>query len=207
MAGSGFLSQRLGKGIGEAGLGPSGCIGTNRFKMDEKGNLAPVWTGSRCTFLGKAVTPGKILGETAANTLDTKLKRVGGATFLTDIILSLFAAVVDGTTSRLANFAGQYTFDGPPSVPEAVPRVGSFDEKRFEPGADDPNFDPEIKRAREAGEAECKNSCIQREQEGCATTIDPVTGEETRDQACMEAAESVCNSKCSQITAPVNPYD
>ena len=98
LSGGGFLSQKL--GVSGSGTGPTGCTGRG--------------PSASCLFMGKTVTPAKILGEGAANEIDKKLGRVGGATELTDILLGLFAGVLNGVTNRLENYIGQATYDRPP---------------------------------------------------------------------------------------------
>lgn len=117
VSGGGFLSQKL--GVGNSGVGPSGCT----IKRDEAGDVE----STRCTFMGKIVTPAQILGQTAADEIDTKLKRVGAATELTDVILSLADAVLNGITDRLANYIGQATYDNLPGG--ATPYPTSTDNK------------------------------------------------------------------------------
>lgn len=95
LAGGGFLSQKL--GTDGSGVGSSGCVVK---KIGDE-------TNSRCTFMGKIVTPAQLLGESAANILDAKIKRVGAAEELTDVILSLADAVVSSLSDRLVNFIGQ----------------------------------------------------------------------------------------------------
>jgi len=106
VAGGGFLSQKL--GAGGSGTGPTGCASV-------AGNLSggvqgPTMT-TRCTFMGKDITPGKLLSDSAANAIDAKLKRPGAATELTDIVLNLFASILTGVTSRLSNYVGAAVFD------------------------------------------------------------------------------------------------
>jgi hypothetical protein len=110
VAGNGFLAQKL--GVGSSGMGPTGC--TNVAGTLGNGSQGPTMT-TRCTFMGKDVTPPEILSQSAANAIDTKLKRPGAATELTDIVMNLFASILDATTSRLANYIGQATYDSAPS--------------------------------------------------------------------------------------------
>lgn len=184
LAGSGFLSQKLGLGsTGSSGLGPTGCVGQ--------------FANTRCTFLGKVVTPAEILGQTAVNSLDTKLKRVGGASYLTDILLSLFAAVVDGTTSRIANFAAQNTFDKPPAPAGPVPGIGSFNEipppggPALPPNGTDPNYDSQVKQIQQNTQNACVASCLANQAAGCPPP--PTTGPDT----CRQNAQTTCDSQCA----------
>lgn len=101
IAGAGYLAQKL--GVKEAVTGPSGCTGA--FGSGQ----------SRCMFMGKTITPAKLLGEANARSLDKKLGRIGGSTQITDIILSLASAVLTGVTNNLLNFIGQNTYDRPAS--------------------------------------------------------------------------------------------
>jgi hypothetical protein len=169
-AGNGFLSQRL--GVGGSGLGPTGCTGdaTPRYRMDENGKMTLTSAGTanaRCMFMGQIMTPSKVLGESAANSLDTKMKRVGGASYLTDIILSLFAAVVDGTTSRLANFIGQNTYDRPASTPEPFNFTNEFNPVQFNGGAGDPNFDAQHRNITNNATASCQQNCTNQGNQQC----------------------------------------
>ena len=196
VAGQGFLSQKL--GVVGSGIGPSGCTGTNRYKMDEKGKLTPDWTGSRCTFMGKEVTPAKLLGESNANALDKKLGRVGGATQITDILLSLASAVLDATTNRLVNFIGQSTYDRPPSQD-----ADGFPEAQITPGPDDPQYD---------ANKICQNDCTRGKEISCSNEpgandcveTDPDTGAclRTGYDDCISQAQSECSAQCASATSP-----
>ncbi len=132
VAGQGFLSQRL--GVGNTGVGPSGCSDV------QVGNRFSMVTINRCTFMGKEVTPAQILGKTAAATIDKKLGRPGAASELTDIVLSMFSAVLNATLNRVANFIAQNTYDQPPATPDPFTPAAGFSEQQFQPGSGDPNF-------------------------------------------------------------------
>ena len=207
VAGQGFLSQRL--GVGTSGIGPSGCANstisgcmlyTSQSACESNGctwsggdiNTPPTCGGggtiSRCTFMGKEVTPAQVLGKTAAGTIDTKLKRPGAATELTDIILGLFAAVVSGTTQRLANYIGQATYDQPPNSD------GGYDEQQFQPGASDPNLDSQINSMNQRTIQLCMDPCLNNERAKCEDRFDW--------EACMNEAQATCSAQCSITPSP-----
>lgn len=115
VAAQGFLGQKLGRNNKP---GPTGCTGAGQF-----GNTNNTITiDTRCIFQGKEITPAKLFGESAADAIDKKLGRVGGASELTDIVLNLLNAVVGGLTNRILNFSGLSGYDTP-----ANPAASDFD--------------------------------------------------------------------------------
>lgn len=185
IAGQGFLSQKL--GVGNSGIGPTGCTSWLQG-AGLGGALLPV---TRCVFLGKEITPAQILGETAANTLDTKLKKIGGSRKIVDILLSLFATIVEGTTDRLANFTAQRTYDRPPAA-QPTPRPGDFNEQQFEPGSGDPNAGGLVNPINTGAQQSCLNSCLANERQSCSQITDPQAR-----QDCLGSADSTCRNQCS----------
>lgn len=226
VAGQGFLSQKLGtikgmEGTATAGVGPSGCT-TTPGVMPE-GQMGPAAPVTRCTFMGKDVTPAQVLGKTAAGAIDAKLKRPGAASELTDIVLGLFAAVVNGTTSRLANFIGQTTYDKGPGSSDS-----GYNENQFEPGSEDSQANDalnQVDRTTNKLNASCQNNC----ETTCtdrAKTMDcsvSATGgtasgseggegseassdcQETVDQAVYDSCMSDCTADCPPEMPPVSP--
>lgn len=180
VAGQGFLSQKL--GIGDAGLGPTSCVsGAN----------------SRCVFLGKIVTPEKILGESAANALDTKFKTLGGASYLTDVVLSMFAAVLDGTTSRIANYANS-------AYDELVSDNNYYNENQVNPGASDPNFDNQVDSISQGTQDRAaQNESTANDAAGKLDNLDTNT--------CMDTCRAdgnddvTCNNRCNPGSVPQEP--
>lgn len=58
---------------------------------------------AQCTFLGKTVTPAKVLGEGAANFLDSNAKFLVSSDELSEVLISMISAV----TSKITNFTGK----------------------------------------------------------------------------------------------------
>ena len=206
IAGQGFLGQALGR---TGGASPSGCVGASlpgvqRFSANASGNLTNI---TRCSFLGKEVTPAKVLGGAAASALDKKLGRVGGATQITDVILTLLTSVMSGVSNRMLNFIGQIGYEAPPPyAPEPTPPGGNnFNETFVQPGSD-PNVgagtpgDPN---------AACSSAC-QGEIDSCRASIatictpgppDPITGEPGPDVCEPDPnGESQCQTQYTSCT-------
>ena len=191
VAGQGFLSQKL--GVGNSGIGPSGCVG-----LSLPGQTTSTSSSARCAFFGKEVTPAQLLGKSTANALDKKLGRVGGATQITDILLSLASAVLNATTNRLTNFIGQNTYDRPPSQD-----AGGYPEAQTAPGPGDPQYD---------ANQICQNDCVKGKEATCGNEpgasdcleTDPDTGAclRTKYDDCVSQAQSECNAQCASITKP-----
>ena len=195
VAGQGFLSQKL--GVGTSGLGPSGCADV-AIQGPTLPGAAPLGTRTRCTFMGKEVTPAQLLGKTTAGTLDKKLGRVGGATQITDIILSLASAVLNATTNRLVNFLGQSTYNRPPSQ-----EAGGYPEAQIAPGSGDPNYN-----ANQICQSDCEKgkeaACSNEPNANDCVETDPDTGAclRTGHDDCISQARSECSSQCQSATSP-----
>ena len=197
LAGSGFKGQKLGA---DNKASPTGCTGVSlpgQLPSQDALLIGRTSAGVRCAFLGEEVTPAKILGESAANTLDTKIGRVGTAAYLTDIILSVIGGVIQGLSDKLTNFGGKSSY-GTPATPEAGFGKSAPLPAGQEEGvpATDPNYDAQVNQI-------CSNSC----QSGCEENApqecntDPVTGEEqcTKDQGAIETCRQNCGSQCPEI--------
>ena len=160
IAGQGFLSQALGR---TGGASPTGCVGASlpgvqRSNADASDNLTNI---TRCAFMGKEVTPGQVLGKAATSALDSKLKRVGGATQVTDVILNLLNAVLSNVSNRMLNFTGQGGYKATPAyVPQSTPP----------PGANELKEDPYIGTTTST---ECSSAC-QRELSNCQASLTTV---------------------------------
>jgi hypothetical protein len=154
-------------------------------------------SGTRCAFLGEEVTPGSILGESAANTLDKKIGRVGTAAYLTDIILSVIGGVIQGLSDKLTNFGGKSSY-GTPTTPEAGFGQSAPIPAGKEEGvpATDPNYDAQVNQICASS---CQSDCEGNAPQECNT--DPVTGEEqcTKDQGAVDACRQNCGSQCPEI--------
>lgn len=211
-AGQGFLSQKL--GTGNSGIGPTGCA-TKQFDLESAtGGESKTVSVPRCTFLGKEVTPAKILGETTANAIDKKLGRIGGATELTDILLSLFASVLNAATNKLTNFIGQNTYDRPP-------QPDSFDENNVP--TEDTNVDAKqvcmddcMKVAENTCTTEAKTLNCSASSSGGGTASSSSGGsssssecKEEKDEAkygaCISEKQAACEIDCGNYTSTPPP--
>lgn len=204
VAGSGFKGQKLGA---DNKASPTGCTGVSlpgQLPSQDALLAGRTSAGVRCAFLGEEVTPARILGESAANSLDAKIGRVGTAAYLTDIILSVVGGVITGLSDRLTNFGGKKTYGDSPTAGAGFGKSAPLPAGQEEGiPATDPNFDAQVDQINQAGRTGCLSSC-QSDCEGNASqdcTIDPVTGEErcARDQGAVDACRQNCDSQCSGI--------
>lgn len=170
IAGQGFLGQKL--GINNA-ASPTGCAGA-AFK-DTGGALT---IDTPCFFMGKEVTPARLLGDTAANGIDDKLRQVGGAQELTDVLLNLLNAVMNSLSNKILNFAGLGSYNPPSFVPlPTPPGGGTFNETPI-----DTTGDPNAGQFNNS--ATCRQACGN-DREAClaaagqSCTTDPITGIQT----------------------------
>ena len=138
---------------------------------------------NRCVFQGKTVTPEQILGKTAVAAIDKKLGRIGGSTQVTDILLSLFNAVLDATTNKLANYIGQATYDRPPGS------SGSLPEQQFAPDSNDANTGSAQNQGGQI-QQQCLRDCQAQQQSTCGE-LPP-----TEQQSCLDNSTNTCNQRC-----------
>lgn len=82
--------------------GPNGCVGTGGV--------------NRCIFVGKEVTPPKLIADLNSTALGTKISRAGFGQELSDVIGGLVGAVVTGLLQGLTNFAGQNGYNVAPAI-------------------------------------------------------------------------------------------
>lgn len=102
LAGGGYTSVRG---------GPGGAGSCQDAKL-APGAQGPVQQSSeaRCTFLGKIVTPGDILGKSAASTIDNELGWITSSQDLASVVIDVVTAVVNRLGSlATANTAGDYS--------------------------------------------------------------------------------------------------
>lgn len=156
--------------------------------------------GARCAFMGEEVTPASILGQSAANALDTKIGRVGTAAMLTDVIIGVVTGLITGVSSRLTNFGGKKTYSTSPTAGTGFSESGVPTEQEQKEQIE--KFNQDRDRISEGGQTGCMTPCLEREQSGCTET-DPVTGEITTNQECMSNAQTSCESQCT-LTTPEN---
>ena len=95
LANDGFLSARKGR------AGNDSCQGRG--------------ANAKCVVLGNVVTPGKLLGETVANTIDQDLNWLVSSDEISEVMI----AVVNATISRLANLAESTASYPDPKLDEA----------------------------------------------------------------------------------------
>jgi len=95
LAGGGYLGQKLGL---SGGANPNGCVGAG------PGGL------NRCIFVGKEVTPPKLIAELNATALGTKISRAGFGSELNDVVEGLIGAVVTGLLNNMTNFLGMKSY-------------------------------------------------------------------------------------------------
>jgi hypothetical protein len=187
VAGNGFLSQKL--GVGNAGVGPTGCTNITSTSGLPPAVAAVMTPISRCAFLGKIVTPEQILGKSAVNSIDAKLKRPGAASEITDIVLNLFAAVLNGTLNRLVNYIGQNTYDRPPSQ-------DGYSEGQFQAGTNDSQVNGAMNQVNQTTQqlsGSCESSC----NNSCTSSSSCAMGDTT----CQETFNS-CIADCSARCQP-----
>lgn len=115
VAGNGFLASKLGNVIGDKsdslGTSPTGC--TSAVGSIEGGE-GPTMT-TRCTFMGKDVTPAYLKAGGAGAAIGSKINQPEMAQEITDVVLGLFASVLQGTIKNLSNYIGQMSYDSAPS--------------------------------------------------------------------------------------------
>lgn len=199
IAGQGFLGQKLATLAG-GGASPAGCIGSAFQNIGYVGPGEFGTTGNRCVFMGKEVTPASVLGATAANALDKKLGRVGGAAQVTDVLLNLLNAVTSGISNRMLNFIGQSSYQVQPSYsPQPTPPGGG----NFST-TDVPLTDPTFNGCQDACQGEL-NTCRNIVPQICTPgPIDPVTGNpgpdvckpDPNNEANCQAQHNNCTAQC-----------
>jgi hypothetical protein len=197
IAGRGFLGQKLnnGKPLGITdAAGPTGCAGASA--VDTGGALT---IDTPCFFMGKEVTPAELLGDTAANELDTKLSRIGGAKELTDVLLGLLSGVINALSNKVLNFIGLGSYQNPALyLPVPTPPGGiNFNTGPVAPTAGDPNPGGPAGTAQDV----CRTACLD-ELQSCLNTNPTV-------QTCDNQVPPVCTTSGSPsgVTACNNNYN
>jgi hypothetical protein len=151
--------------------------------------------GARCAFMGEEVTPASILGQSAANALDTKIGRVGTASMLTDVLLNVLTGLITGLSDRLTNFGGKKSYSSSPTAGTG------FSELPATASKSDPNFDAQKNQIQQGGKQGCMSPCLEKERSGCTET-NSVTGETTTNQECMNNAQTSCENQCTPVATP-----
>jgi uncharacterized protein (UPF0297 family) len=191
VAGSGFKGQKLGA---DNKSSPNGCAGVSlpgQLPSQDALLAGRTSAGVRCAFLGEEVTPASILGQSAANSLDAKIGRVGTAAALTDVLLSVLAGVITGLSDRITNFGGKSSYG------EASTAGAGFDTSGTP--TTDPNFDSQTNQMRQGGQNSCRSNCIQSEYQNCDQTDESGLPDQPARQACQSDAEAKCTAQCSSI--------
>jgi hypothetical protein len=103
------------------GANPNGCIGTGGI--------------NRCIFVGKEVTPPKLIAELNATALGTKISRAGFGTELNDVVEGVIGAVINGLTNSMTNFIGLQNYNQLLQAAAAAANV--FEETGAERGSEE----------------------------------------------------------------------
>jgi hypothetical protein len=235
VAGNGFLASKLTKALpggtdtGFSNTSPTGCVDVVGGTLTG-GSTGPAIT-TRCTFFGKDVTPGFLKAGGAGTGFDAKLKVPGAAKEITDVVLGLFAAVLQGTMNKLSNYLGQVTYNALSGSDRG------YDETQKKPTGEDTQINQaqaqvdatsaklnqKEANTAEAASGDCSSSCMSGKQASCTTenqtttcntTTDPATGnpdntcqndiDQPAYDACMVQAQNECDAQCPTI--PVNTY-
>ncbi|MGD0976710.1 MAG: hypothetical protein ABR875_00210 [Minisyncoccia bacterium] len=232
VAGNGFLSSKLGNAVGSAlgvsgsATGPTGCVDTAGTLSG--GVQGPTMT-TRCTFMGKDVTPGFLKAGGAGSAIGTKIGQPQAAKEITDVVLSLFndvLKVVADATGSVGNYLGQASYDA------TVGSLPGFSETQKQAGASDTQINQVQQQVNQtsaqlgqkesatasAASGTCSSTCMATKATTCTTNnqvttcnpvTDPVTGQTTQScqtstdptgyNACMAQAQTDCNAQCPVV--------
>ncbi len=175
IAGQGYLGQKL----GTSGTSPNGCVGS-------------LSGTNRCLFLGKEVTPAKLIESVNASSFGTKISRAGFGTELPDVIQGLIGAVSAGLLNGIANQLGQTNYNA------LVGGTGSlFDESQS--NAQQPQSNPNVPSNLQGSGDDCRQLCSNN-----YNTCNSANNPELNPSASGENL-SVCSDELSNCNASCPP--
>lgn len=171
IAGQGYIGSNLGLN----GASPNGCIGTGGI--------------NRCIFLGKEVTPPKLIADLNSTALGTKISRAGFGTELNDVLEGLIGAVITGLTQGLTNFAGQNGYNVAPTINGLFDQSGATGATSGTNPTNPPGVPANLQNIQTS--ATCRSNCLS---EARQCTGNAVQGSATA-QSCAEN-ENACEASC-----------
>jgi hypothetical protein len=184
IAGNGFLASKLGKAVGDTSTsasgfpsGPTGC--TDTLEGPSGGATGPANKITRCTFMGKDVTPGYLKAGGAGQAIGAKINQPEMAQEITDVVLGLFASVLQGTIQNLGNYLGQATYDG---VASAV----TYNEDQKQAGEDDSQINAVNQKTADMTK-KSQTDCFKNKVKTC---VEETSDIDTRAQCLADGSES-----------------